>query len=192
LLPASRIAGSGTYTADAQTYPNGCQVCEVEIDPETGVVRLTRLSAVDDIGAVVNPLIVEGQLHGGIAQGIGQALLEESVYDRGSGQLLTGSIDALRSFGVSHVDMPSRARRSGGCCVVDRRRRSPAGGRRRRAASSRSRGCVRQISRSTTIAPARVLPVPFRLVLASRGCARSPIGTRLQQLGRVGARVPVR
>jgi aerobic carbon-monoxide dehydrogenase large subunit len=89
-------------------------VGEVEIDPETGVVRLTRLSAVDDIGTVINPLIVEGQLHGGIAQGIGQALLEECVYDRYSGQLLAGSFqdyvmpraDDLPSF-VSAFDQSS-------------------------------------------------------------------------------------
>jgi len=73
------------------TYPAGSYVCEVEVDPATGVVRVDRFSAVDDFGNIVNPMIVEGQVHGGIAQGIGQALLEHGVYDADSGQLLTGS-----------------------------------------------------------------------------------------------------
>ena len=73
------------------TYPAGSYVCEVEIDPETGVVRIDRFTAVDDFGNVINPMIVEGQVHGGLAQGIGQALLEHGIYDTESGQLLTGS-----------------------------------------------------------------------------------------------------
>jgi carbon-monoxide dehydrogenase large subunit len=73
------------------TYPAGSYVCEVEVDPSTGVVKLERFSAVDDFGNIVNPMIVEGQVHGGIAQGIGQAMLEQGVYDPASGQLLTGS-----------------------------------------------------------------------------------------------------
>jgi carbon-monoxide dehydrogenase large subunit len=73
------------------TYPAGSYVCEVEIDPDTGVVRVDRFTAVDEFGNVVNPMIVEGQVHGGIAQGIGQALLEHGIYDTHSGQLLTGS-----------------------------------------------------------------------------------------------------
>ncbi len=72
------------------TFPAGTYVCEVEVDPETGVVRIERLVAVDDFGNVINPNIVEGQVHGGLVQGIGQALLESAVYD-GAGQLLTGS-----------------------------------------------------------------------------------------------------
>ncbi|RZU02672.1 xanthine dehydrogenase family protein molybdopterin-binding subunit [Rivibacter subsaxonicus] len=73
------------------TYPSGSYLCEVEVDPATGVVRVERFTAVDDFGNVVNPMIVEGQVHGGLAQGIGQALLEHGVYDTESGQLLTGS-----------------------------------------------------------------------------------------------------
>ncbi|HEX2009900.1 MAG TPA: molybdopterin cofactor-binding domain-containing protein, partial [Roseateles sp.] len=73
------------------TYPAGSYICEVEVDPLTGVVRVDRFSAVDDFGNVVNPMIVEGQVHGGLAQGIGQALLEHGIYDPDSGQLLTGS-----------------------------------------------------------------------------------------------------
>ena len=71
-------------------FPNGCHVAEVEIDPETGQIWLDRYSAVDDFGTLVNPLLAEGQVHGGVAQGIGQALLERAVYDV-KGQLLTGS-----------------------------------------------------------------------------------------------------
>jgi carbon-monoxide dehydrogenase large subunit len=73
------------------TYPGGCHICEVEIDPETGVTKLVNFTAVDDIGRVINPMIVEGQVHGGVAQGIGQALFEGAVYDKQSGQLLSGS-----------------------------------------------------------------------------------------------------
>jgi carbon-monoxide dehydrogenase large subunit len=74
----------------ASTFPNGCHVAEVEIDPDTGVIRIVRYAAVNDFGTVVNPMIVAGQLHGGVAQGIGQALMEEVSYD-GSGQPITGS-----------------------------------------------------------------------------------------------------
>ncbi|MEA2783421.1 MAG: aerobic carbon-monoxide dehydrogenase large subunit [Rhodospirillaceae bacterium] len=73
------------------TYPGGCHVCEVEIDPETGVTKVVNFTAVDDVGRVINPMIVEGQVHGGVAQGIGQALLERAVYDNSTGQLLSGS-----------------------------------------------------------------------------------------------------
>jgi carbon-monoxide dehydrogenase large subunit len=89
--PAARFVAAASETAKDQTWPNGCQVAEVEIDPETGVVTVTRHTAVDDIGRVMNPLIAHGQIEGGIVQGIGQALVECTVYDRGSGQLLTGS-----------------------------------------------------------------------------------------------------
>ena len=77
--------------AGSATFPSGAHLCEVEIDEETGVVHLTRYTAVDDVGRVLNPLLCEGQIHGGIAQGVGQALLEDLVYDLDSGQLLTGS-----------------------------------------------------------------------------------------------------
>jgi carbon-monoxide dehydrogenase large subunit len=72
------------------TFPGGCHICEVEIDSDTGVVKVVQFVAVDDVGRVVNPMIVEGQVQGGVAQGIGQALLENAVYDE-SGQLLSGS-----------------------------------------------------------------------------------------------------
>src|SRR5262249_1827482 len=72
------------------TFPAGCHICEVEIDPDTGTVAVLGGTAVDDFGIVMNPMIVEGQVHGGIAQGVGQALLESAVYDK-DGQLVTGS-----------------------------------------------------------------------------------------------------
>ena len=95
------------------TYPAGAHICEVEIDPETGVVRIERFVAVDDFGHIVNPMIVEGQVHGGLAQGIGQALLEHGVYDE-TGQLLSGSYmdytmpraDDLPSFTVDTTTTP--------------------------------------------------------------------------------------
>jgi carbon-monoxide dehydrogenase large subunit len=71
-------------------YPNGCHVCEVEIDPETGTTEIVRYTSVNDFGVIVNPLLVEGQAHGGIVQGIGQALMEQVSYSE-EGQLLSGS-----------------------------------------------------------------------------------------------------
>jgi carbon-monoxide dehydrogenase large subunit len=88
--PERRISITHSETVKGQTWPNGCQVCEAEVDPDTGVVRLARLVAVDDVGRVMNPLIAEGQVQGGMMQGIGQALMEQSIYDE-NGQLLTGS-----------------------------------------------------------------------------------------------------
>src|SRR3989441_2135737 len=84
------LDGAGTHPGP-NNFPNGCMVCEVEVDADTGRVELVALTAVDDVGVVVNPLILEGQLHGSIAQGLGAALLEELVYERESAQLLTGS-----------------------------------------------------------------------------------------------------
>jgi aerobic carbon-monoxide dehydrogenase large subunit len=79
------------WTREHMTFPNGTHVVEVEIDPDTGIVALTRLTAVDDYGVMVNPMIAAGQAHGAIAQGVGQALMEHAVYDSGSGQMLAGS-----------------------------------------------------------------------------------------------------
>lgn len=142
-------------------FPSGTHVCEVEIDPETGRVKLVSYTAVDDAGRLINPMISEGQMHGGIAQGVGQAMWEQIVYDSKSGQLLTGSfmdyvlpraldlpaidvtfqevasptnplgikgigesgptgsppavisaiVDALRDYGVQHIEMPAHAER---------------------------------------------------------------------------------
>src|SRR6185437_1281803 len=81
---------TATYRATSGNFPNGCHVCEVEIDPETGVTELVSYSVVDDVGTVINPMLVKGQIMGGIAQGIGQVLMEDKAYDTG-GQVLTGS-----------------------------------------------------------------------------------------------------
>ncbi len=93
-LPAGMEPGlvsNAVYQAKVDNYPNGCHVCEVEIDAETGVVELARYSVVDDVGTVLNPLLLEGQVCGGVAQGIGQVLMEDIRFDAASGQLLTGS-----------------------------------------------------------------------------------------------------
>jgi carbon-monoxide dehydrogenase large subunit len=82
---------TATRAPPSDTWPNGCHVCEVEIDPDTGAVTLVGYVIADDVGTVINPLTLKGQIHGGVAQGVGQALLEQIVYDRESGQLLTGS-----------------------------------------------------------------------------------------------------
>ena len=81
---------SAFYDPKNFTYPAGCHVCEVEVDPDTGVVEVVEMVAADDVGVIINPMIVDGQMHGGLVQGIGQALYEEAQYDE-SGQLLTGS-----------------------------------------------------------------------------------------------------
>jgi aerobic carbon-monoxide dehydrogenase large subunit len=82
---------NGTFSPAAITYPNGCHVCEVEIDPETGTTAIVGYTVVDDVGTVVNPLTLKGQIHGGVVQGAGQALMEKVVYDPASGQLLSAS-----------------------------------------------------------------------------------------------------
>jgi carbon-monoxide dehydrogenase large subunit len=87
------------------TFPGGAHICEVEVDPDTGMVEIVGMTAVDDFGNIINPMIVEGQVHGGLAQGIGQALLENCVYDKESGQLLTGS---FMDYAMPRaVDMPN-------------------------------------------------------------------------------------
>jgi aerobic carbon-monoxide dehydrogenase large subunit len=99
------LQGAGAFSSDMPSFPNGCHICEVEIDPETGEAALDRYTVVDDIGTVINPLLAKGQIQGGIAQGAGQALLEDVVYDRESGQLLTGT---LLDYGIPRADtMPA-------------------------------------------------------------------------------------
>ncbi len=93
-LPADLEPGfaeSGHFTPPAPTFPNGVHVCEVEIDPETGITRIERYLVVDDFGVVINPLLLAGQVNGGIAQGVGQAMLERTVFDPDSGQLISGT-----------------------------------------------------------------------------------------------------
>jgi carbon-monoxide dehydrogenase large subunit len=82
---------TGTFSPPSATWPNGCHVCEVEVDPDTGDVQLVSYVVVDDVGTVINPVTLKGQIHGGVAQGAGQALMEQVVYDRESGQLMTAS-----------------------------------------------------------------------------------------------------
>ena len=94
----------GTYKPEGPGFPNGTHVCEVEIDPETGVLTVERYVCVDDFGTVLNPLLVDGQIHGGIGQGLGQAIAEDTVYDPESGQLLSGSFMDYRLPRAS--DMP--------------------------------------------------------------------------------------
>jgi carbon-monoxide dehydrogenase large subunit len=98
------------------TYPNGCHVCEVEIDPDTGVVELIKYTVADDVGVALSPMMVKGQVHGGVVQGAGQALMEEVVYDAEDGQLLSGSFmdytmpraDNFPSFDVLECGVPSK------------------------------------------------------------------------------------
>ncbi|MDP3161715.1 MAG: xanthine dehydrogenase family protein molybdopterin-binding subunit [Reyranella sp.] len=102
---------------DVFTFPSGCHVAEVEIDPETGACELVRYTAVDDYGRLINPMLTEGQVQGGVVQGIGQALLEHTVYDPGSGQLLSGSLmdyalpraDDLPFFDIDLIERPTAA-----------------------------------------------------------------------------------
>ena len=84
------LSASAIHIASVPNYPNGCHICELEIDKDTGAVDIARYNVVDDVGTVINPLLLHGQIHGGIAQGMGQILLEDIHFDR-SGQLVTGS-----------------------------------------------------------------------------------------------------
>jgi len=86
------FAATGHYTPPQPTFPNGCHVCEIEIEPETGHIDILRYLVVDDFGTVINPLLLRGQVQGGVAQGVGQAMLEHCVFDPETGQLLTGSL----------------------------------------------------------------------------------------------------
>ncbi len=102
--PGFQVIGS-FKPQDGPTFPNGTHICELEVDPETGTVELLRYLAVDDVGTVINPLLADGQVHGGVAQGIGQALAEETVYDPGSGQLMTGTFMDYRLARASDLPM---------------------------------------------------------------------------------------
>jgi aerobic carbon-monoxide dehydrogenase large subunit len=99
------LQGAGAFSSDVPTFPNGCHICEVEIDRETGEATLDRYTVIDDIGTVINPLLARGQIQGGVAQGAGQALSEDIVYDSDSGQLLTGT---LLDYGIPRADTMPR------------------------------------------------------------------------------------
>jgi aerobic carbon-monoxide dehydrogenase large subunit len=106
-----------TFAPQRPTFPNGCHVCEIEIDPETGAVTLLGYVVVDDVGTVINPLTLKGQVHGGLAQGIGQVLMEQVVYDPQSGQLLSASFmdypmpraDVMCDIAIHENPVPTRS-----------------------------------------------------------------------------------
>jgi carbon-monoxide dehydrogenase large subunit len=107
---------TGTFAPSDTTYPNGSHVCEVEIDPDTGHLDILNYVVVDDVGTVINPLGLKGQIHGGVMQGLGQAVMEQVVYDRESGQMLSGSFmdyampraDALPAISVTSNPCPTK------------------------------------------------------------------------------------
>ncbi len=118
-LPAGMEPGfseTATFTPPAVTFPNGCHVCEVEIDPDTGAVSIARYTVVDDVGRMVNPMLVKGQIHGGLVQGLGQGLFEQLAYDATTGQLLSGSFmdyampraDDVPFFEVDSHEVPTQ------------------------------------------------------------------------------------
>jgi len=122
LLSIARESGAAVgehvmNMTDVFTFPSGCHVAEVEVDPETGAATLVRYTVVDDYGRLINPMLTEGQVQGGVAQGIGQALLEHTVYDPESGQLLSGSFtdyalpraDDLPAFDIALIERPTQA-----------------------------------------------------------------------------------
>jgi carbon-monoxide dehydrogenase large subunit len=111
------LRGDGAFTANVPSFPNGCHICEVEIDLDTGVVTLDRYAVVDDLGFVLNPMLAQGQIHGGVVQGAGQALCEDIVYDKASGQLVSGSqmdycvprADLMPNIAVDFNPVPSKS-----------------------------------------------------------------------------------
>ena len=115
------FSADGEYDQKGNTFPNGAHVCEIEIDGDTGAFAITRYTVVDDFGMILNPLIVAGQVHGGIVQGLGQAMGEHAVYDEDSGQLLTGSFqdywmpraDDMPFFDVNYNEIPARSNELG-------------------------------------------------------------------------------
>jgi len=109
------LAGVSDETVSVPSFPYGCAVCEVEVDPETGAVEVVRYTSVDDCGRAVNPMILHGQTHGGIAAGVGQALWEQCAYDATTGQMQAATLmdyalpraDALPSFTTEISEVPS-------------------------------------------------------------------------------------
>lgn len=110
------LRADAAFTGRLPAYPTGCAACEVEIDPETGAMSIVRYATVDDVGRVINPLIVDGQIHGGIVQGVGQALFENCLYEPDFGQIVTGSFmdyampraDCFPMFRVETAEDPTR------------------------------------------------------------------------------------
>ncbi len=167
-LPPGALDTAAHNPCDQFVFPNGCHVAEVEVDPETGAVTLLRYLAVDDYGVLVNPLLTEGQVQGGLAQGIGQAMLEAVHYDPGSGQLLTAVVLGLR----------------------DPARRGPAAAGGRRSTSIRPRrnplGAKGSGQAGAIAAPPVIMSaiMPTRWACATSTCRRRPSGSG----GRVGPR----
>jgi aerobic carbon-monoxide dehydrogenase large subunit len=95
------IRAEATFTGRIPAYPTGAAVCEAEVDPETGTIEIRRYTSIDDGGQAINPLILHGQVHGGVAQGMGQAMMEAAVYEEGTGQLLTAS---FLDYGMPRAD----------------------------------------------------------------------------------------
>ena len=95
------LAAEATFTGRIPAYPTGAAVCEAEVDPDTGTIEIRRYTSIDDGGQPINPLILHGQVHGGVAQGVGQAMLEATVYEPGSGQLLSAS---FLDYGMPRAD----------------------------------------------------------------------------------------
>jgi carbon-monoxide dehydrogenase large subunit len=119
-VPDGETPGLDTYVwnlLDLITYPNGCHIAEVEVDPDTGALTLERYTAVDDFGTLLNPMLTLGQIQGGVVQGIGQAMLEHTIYDPESGQMLSGSFmdytlpraDDLPSLDITFNGVPTTA-----------------------------------------------------------------------------------
>jgi carbon-monoxide dehydrogenase large subunit len=110
------LAAAAEFNGRMPAFPTGCAVCELEVDPETGVVKIVRYASLDDVGQPINPLIVDGQVHGGIAQGVGQALMEDLQVDPATGQVIGGSFmdygvpraDDLPDFDVAFTEDPTR------------------------------------------------------------------------------------
>jgi aerobic carbon-monoxide dehydrogenase large subunit len=95
------LDSDATYIGKASTFPNGCHICEVELDVETGKTDIVCYRVLDDFGRIINPMLVRGQVHGGVVQGLGQALIENCIYDGQSGQLLTAS---FADYGIPRAD----------------------------------------------------------------------------------------
>ena len=144
------LAETCDETVSFAGYGYGCHVCEVEVDPETGVVEIVRHTTVDDVGRAVNPLIIHGQTHGGIAQGVGQALLEHCFYDSSTGQPLAGSFMDYAMPRAGRLPVVHDRDQRG--AVDHPSARHPAGRRGRHHAGAggggqRDRGCARRIRR---------------------------------------------
>ena len=126
-FPASKTVSTAMryFQGTASTFPNGCHICEVEVDPDTGKVDVVSYAVLDDFGRIINPMLVAGQVHGGVAQGLGQALLENCVYDADTGQILSASFtdyampraDDLPDFQFAYEQFPCKTNAMGakGC-----------------------------------------------------------------------------